>query len=378
MVIVTCLNGVVMVGGNTLLAKEYFNNSDIEIRHYAGNILGMTLLCGAIVFIVCFVVASFSESFPRFIKISNFLMLLAVIIACSNAIIALLTTLFQLQKKAVSYAIFLNSKTIADITISLFLIIIVGLKWQGRIAGISTGSLVFLVIAIFIFRSNGIGFKFPARYGRQILLLGLPLILAHVTGWANEMIDKLMINNLLNVESTGLYSVGYRFGMVVLMIETAFSRAWLPFFYETVNKNNRVDDLRIVKVTYIYIAGLIVFSLSFGLFGKHLLYFMVDKKFFAAGQFIFLISMAYCFDGIWKMFIGYLIHKGRTKTYSYIILISAIVNIVLNYILLQKIGLIGAAWATFISFGVGAILTIFAGCRSYPMPWLPVNLSKNR
>ena len=378
MVIVACLTGVVMLGGNTLLSKEYFNNSDIEIRHYAGNILGMTLLCSAIILILCFIVASFSEIFPGLIKISNFLMLLAVIIACFNAITALLTTLFQLQKKAVSYAIFLNSKTIADITISLFLIIVVGLKWQGRIAGVSTGSLIFLVIALVIFRSNGIGFKFPTRYGKQILLLGLPLILAHVTGWVNQAIDKLMINNLIGVESTGLYSVGYRFGMVVLMIETAFSRAWLPFFYETINKNNRADDLKIVKVTYIYLAGLIVFSISFGLLGKHLLYFMVDKNFVPAGQFIFLISMAYCFDGIWKMFIGYLIHKGRTKTYSYIILVSAIVNIVLNYMLLQKIGLLGAAWATFISFGVGAILTIFAGCRNHPMPWFSFALFRRQ
>jgi len=124
-------------------------------------------------------------------------MLLAVVIACFNAIVALLTTLFQLQKKVVSYAIFLNSKTIAEgtlITISLFLIVVVGLKWQGRIAGISTGSLIFLVIAFFIFRSNGIGLNFPARYGRQIPLLGLPLISAHVTGWADEMKDKLMIH----------------------------------------------------------------------------------------------------------------------------------------------------------------------------------------
>lgn len=141
------------------------------------------------------------------------------------------------------------------------------------------------------------------------------------------------------------------------------------FFYDKINKNKMDDNLKIVKATYICIAGLIIFSISFGLLGKYLLYFMVDKRFFAAGQFIFLISMAYCFDGIWRMFIGYLIYTGKTKTYSYIILVSAIVNIVLNYTLLQKIGLIGAAWATFASFGVGAILTVFAGYRCHPMPW---------
>ncbi|MCX5679374.1 MAG: oligosaccharide flippase family protein [Candidatus Omnitrophica bacterium] len=372
MSIVACLTGVVMVGGNTLLSKEYFNYSHIKIRNYTGDILGMTLLCSTVVFIIALIIAGFSGFFPEFIKISNFLMLLAIVVAFANAIISMLTTLFQLQKKSISYAIFLNSKTIMEIVVSLFLIIVVGLKWQGRIVGISAASLVFLVIAILIFRNHKVSFKFPTHHGRQIILLGLPLILVHASGWANEMIDKLMINNLINVASTGLYSVGYKFGMVVMMVETAFSRAWLPFFYETVSKNNKSDDLRIVRVTYMYIAGLIVFAIFFGLLGKYLLYFMVDKKFFAAGQFIFLVSMAYCFDGIWKMFIGYLIYKGKTRTYLYIILISAIVNITLNYILLQRIGLIGAAWATFISFGVGAVLTTIAGCRSHPMPWFSV------
>ena len=367
--VTACLTGVVIIGGNTLLSKQYFKLGGPEREEYVGNILGMILSGSLLLFVFFLLFSFFTDFFSNLIKISNALILLAIAVSFSNAIIALVLTLFQIEKKTINYAVLANLRTVADIAVSLFLIVVVGLKWQGRITGIACGSLLFLGVALLVFQSNNIKVAFPRRYGKEILLLGVPLIIAHMTGWVNEMIDKLMISNLIGVESTGIYSVGYRFGMVIMMVGTAFSRAWLPFFFENIKEHKHAADLKIVKATYIYIVGLVVVSLCFGLLGKHLLYFMVDKEFYAAGQFIFLVAMAYCFDGIWKMFTGYLIYREKTKIYSFIVLFSAIVNVVLNYILLQKIGLIGAAWATFVSFGVGAILTVYAGARVHPMPW---------
>jgi Na+-driven multidrug efflux pump len=96
---------------------------------------------------------------------------------------------------------------------------------------------------------------------------------------------------------------------------------------------------------------------------------MVDNKFYGAGKFILIISMAYCLSGIWKMFVGYLIAAGKTKLYSYVTFIAAFMNILLNYILLKAFGLIGSAWATLISMGFGALLTIYVSTRVYKMPW---------
>jgi Na+-driven multidrug efflux pump len=64
---------------------------------------------------------------------------------------------------------------------------------------------------------------------------------------------------------------------------------------------------------------------------------MVDENFYTAHKFIFLIALAYCFDGIRKLFQGYLIHLGKTKIFSLIIVFSACINIILNYVLLKRI-----------------------------------------
>lgn len=371
------LTSIVIMGGNTLLSKDYFNFDHSVRKNYIGNILSIIFITFIFLFVLVSIFSFSSNFLSNLLKISNILILLAVMFSFTNAINVMVLTLFQLEEKAKNFAMFINSKTFVEITISIFLIVALGMKWEGRIAGMLIGGLLFFGVSIVICRTRDINFMFSIHHAKNILLLGIPLVFAQLSGMTNEIIGKIMINNIIDVSSTGLYSVGYRFGMVVMIVETSFSRAWLPFFFKNIKENKYKNNLKIVKATYTYIIGLIVFAILFGIFAKYLLYIMIDKRFFAAGQFIFLISMAYCFDGIWKMFIGYLIHKGKTRTYSFIVFISASVNIVLTYILLKRIGLIGAAWATFISFGIGAALTLIVGIRSHPMPWLMTHYSKS-
>lgn len=372
--VTACLTGVIGLGSNALLAKQYFGLEPKERKIYLANILELIFINSLLILGIFLIFGNF---FSSLIKLSKALLLIAVIVSFASMICTILLTLFQLEKNAIKYAVISNSQALTNIGLSLFLILVVGLKWKGRIGGITLTTLLFLVITILIFKRRKIKLNFSEKYFRELLFLGSPLIVSHISGWANNMVDRLMINNLINIEATGLYSVGYKFGMVVMIVEVAFSRAWLPFFYEKIKGNKGIDKLNIVRVTYIVAAGLIIFALCFGFFGKHLLYFMVDKKFYTAGQFIFLIAMAYCFDGIRKLFSGYLIYEGKTKMFSSIIAFSAGVNVVLNYALLKRIGLIGAAWATFTSFAVALVLIVIVATKCHPMPWFSFRSLKN-
>lgn len=368
--VTACLTCIIIIGGNTLLAKEYFNLSNQERETYISNILGLIVLSSVLLFTIFLLTTLTSDFWLKYVKLSNTLIILSIGVSLSSAFSVIVLTLFQLEKNSKLYALFVNTKIIVDITISLLLIIVYGLTWQGRIAGISSSAFLFFGIGFLVFKKRNIKASLPLKYGKRILMLGLPLIVAQIAGWINQMVDRLMINNFIDVESTGLYSVGYRFGMIIMIIATAFGRAWLPFFYENVSKNTIENNVKIVKATYIYLVSLIVLALIFGYTGKYLLYILVDEKFHSAGDYIFLISMAYCFQGIWIIFNEYLIFNEKTAIYSYIVVVSGAINISLNYILLKKIGVIGAAWATFVSFGVCAMLSIIGGIICHPMPWL--------
>ena len=369
MAIVACLTGVVLVGGNTLMSKEYFVLKGTDREEYVSNILGIISITSVLLIIFYLVSSIYFSVLSNIFKISNKLFILAIVVSYGSAIIAMISNTFQLEKKAMSYAIFMNSRTFFEISLSLFLIIGVGLTWDGRISGIAISIILFSMIALYLLKLRSISIQLPVKYWKEIVVLGAPLILSHLGGWVYGMVDKIMINNLVSIEATGLYSVGFRFGMVVMMVETAFSLAWAPFFFENIAKKKYNDNLKIVKATYVYILLLVVFSVSFGLLGKYILYFMVDERYFAAAQFILLISVAYCFDGIWKMFLGYIIFLGHMNTYVLITIFAATIQIILTYLMIKNFGLIGAAWATCLSMAIGALITIIIAVKSYKMPW---------
>jgi len=361
------MTAIILFGGNTLISKEYFK-SGAEYEEYVGNILVVSLLITLVLGIVLGT-GVISTSLLARLNVSASVVILALCVGLSNAIIQVHLVLYQLEKKSIQYAIFLNSRAICDMVLSLILIIILGFAWQGRLTGVATASFIYLIFSIWLIYRRGMSLRFSRCHTTQILRMGYPLMLAALTGWSVGMVDKLMINGLIDTYSAGIYAVGYRFGMIVMLVETAFSLAWLPYFYEKMNQNENGGHIRIVKVTAIYITLLLLFAVSFGLLGKYLLYFMVDERYHAAGSLIVLISMAYFLDGVWKMFAGYLIFKERTGLYSLIVLLSAIFNIALNYVLLPKLGIAGAAWATLASFFLGACLTVVVSIKICTMPW---------
>jgi len=367
--VVTLLTGVIIAGENTLLTKEYFNLDVHGRKNYVENALGFVTLTGAFIMILFLILSAVSNILPSILKISNSLILWVIIVSFSAAVISILLTLFQVERKFKLFSMFVNVQILCDVGISLFLIIVVKMQWEGRITGMVASNLVFLALALLIFRKRNVTIRFPKNYAKAIFIIAPPFVLAHTSGWINEMVNKIMINNIQGIDATGIYSIGYRFGVIILLIQEAFGKVWFPFFYENIKENSELHNRMIVKNTYRYFAALIIFSLIYGFFGNRLLHMFVDKRFFAAGQFVFLISMGYCLYGVWKVFIGYLIYKGKIKTYSNIVIFVALTNIALNYFLLKKIGLIGAAWATFISFAIGAILTMFFAVRSHRMPW---------
>lgn len=368
--IVAALTGVLMFGGDFSVSKNYYVVQEAVRTSVVANVVGVIIDNSLVLVILTTLIVLSTSFFSTLFKVPGFLVPLAVAVAGCNAINTIMLLLFQLEKNPKGYALFTNTRTLLDLAVSLLAIVLLNYKWPGRLAGMASAAFVYLAISMGLMNSRRVRPSLDLSSKKDNYTFGLPLIGAHLSGWANEMIDRVLIADLLGVGQTGIYSVGYRIGMVTMMVETAFSRAWAPFFYESLAKNTFTDSLRVVRATYIYLVLLLAFSLAFGLLASTLMKFFVGTRFRAGSEIVLPVSMAYFFDGAWKMFIGYLVYEGRTKMYSAILSISAVINVLLLILLLPRYGIVGAAWATLVSFFAGCILTVIAATRVHKMPWL--------
>ncbi len=367
---VALLQGLMIFGTNTLIFGNYFKWSGTDFKIFIHNSI-FIFCCVLVLFVLISLIPQIHSIFYNTFSIPLAFILIAILTVFFQSITNLQTTIFQIKGQAISYASFTAGFSLISFLLIYIFVVNYKLSWDGPVYSILFSSIIFFFVSSINFYRIGIKINFPLKKVRTIIFLGAPLILTHLSGWIIEAFDKFMITSILDVSSTGNYSVNYKFGLIVFLIQVGVLRAWSPFFYKTISLNTIQAKMKIVKFTYLLILALVVLSV-FVIFISPLLFEMFVKNdlYNFSYKIIFFVSIGYFFDALWKIFAQYLINLNLTKLYSLILFISATSNLILNYFLINFYGIEGAAIATCIAFFIGFFLTWIATFFYAPMPWL--------
>ena len=72
-------------------------------------------------------------------------------------------------------------------------------------------------------------FAFSKRLGKQLIQFGAPFIFVNIAFWLFGSIDRWMLGSMASTSEVGIYSVAGRFGMIIMLVSSAFGQAWSPF-----------------------------------------------------------------------------------------------------------------------------------------------------
>ncbi|MBN2689834.1 MAG: oligosaccharide flippase family protein [Gammaproteobacteria bacterium] len=364
------LGVILLYGANTLLTMEYYGSDEQHRKVYCGNLLGTILFNVCVLFLIILLVFLFDQHILLAVKVTIGVVILASLCAFLNSVFTLQLTLLQIEKKAAKYAILINGNTLTNIVLSIILVVVFGLGWAGRVYGVIVALALFFFIAIYAFFRRGMLPKFNLSKQKTIFILGLPLMLSQVSSWITLSANKLLVNHFIGLSEMGVYAVATKFALIIFMLNTAFCQAWMPFFFENINKNKYNSNIAIMRGVYLYCVSLFCFTLLYAYIIKLLLPYIVGRDFYGAAPLILTLCLAHFFDGIWRMFNYFLIHKKRTRVYGGIVIAAGLVGFVASYWLLPVIGVSGAAWGVLISFAFGAAVTTGIVLKSEKMPWL--------
>jgi O-antigen/teichoic acid export membrane protein len=233
----------------------------------------------------------------------------------------------------------------------------------GSVKGVLIGQIVFFAMFYWAYARKFLP-KLDVGYIRDALAMGLP-ITVHMTATAVLLsIDKVIVKSFLPLSSVGLYTLGYKFGFVMSVVVVSINRAWLPNYYELMNQSHggRSHEIRRMFCVWITILGAI--CVAGGVWSDELVRLMTAPAFYPAAQVVPTILLAYFFQGIYYFMVGPLFYFKRTAILPVITVASAAVNIGLNFVLIPRYGIMGAAAAALISFVVLATMAYLMG-RNY-------------
>ena len=347
---------------------NYFKFKKEELREYIGNVFFILFTNFVLIFIIVFFLKTYISNIIKFpVKWIP----IVIVIALCQSIFTINLRLWQVEQKSLPYGLFQISGTILNVAISLIFVVVLAWGWQGRLLGVVITSIVFGFLSIFVIHKRRyIKISFNKKYIKDALFFGIPLIPHALGGWMIGGIDRILINSMVGVAATGIYTVGYQVGMIIGLLASSFNLAWSPFLFEKLKENNYSTKIRIVKFTYLYDIGIIILALGLSFIAPYFLKIFISENFYSAYKYVFWIALGHAFNGMYFMVVNYIFYVKKTYILAWVTFFSAGINVVLNYFFIKANGAIGAAQATTITFFICFVLTWILSARVYKMPWL--------
>ena len=222
------------------------------------------------------------------------------------------------------------------------------------------GAISCLVLYSYIRKEIVLGFlKIEAK---KMLRFGLPLIPANLSVFVFNSIDRYFLNYFSTLHEVGLYSLGYRFGTIItILLASPIALIW-PVMFLSVKDHSNAKTFYVRAVTYITFLSLLMF-LGLSLLSKEVIHIFSNKEYWDAYKVIPIIVLAYTLWTLPKITNVAMTLKRKTKATAIIFFLGAVINIGLNFALIPKYGMMGAAYATFITYALMVAILFFYNQR---------------
>lgn len=208
--------------------------------------------------------------------------------------------------------------------------------------------------------------SFKSDICRKMLKYALPMIPTTLFWWITNVSDRMLVYFMAGSDQNGLYAISYKIPTIMVLVSNIFMDAW-QISSTTISEKERPNFY--AKVFDKYQALIFIVSGFIILCSKTFMKILVDSSFFEAWRFIPVLTLGMVFS-CFVVFFGsiYMVKKNSTSN-MLTTLIGAIINIAFNVVMIPKYGVMGSAFATFVSYFIVFIIRVFDTKKHMKFKW---------
>lgn len=165
-------------------------------------------------------------------------------------------------------------------------------------------------------------------------------------------IDQVMLKHLINAEAVGYYDAAVRIAEAWLFLPSIIASSMFPAIVNARLKDAKEYRKRILALLLLIGSISIIVAVAVSLLSEYIMTFLYGASFAVGAGVLAVYMLGSIFAALDSPVRLYLIAENRRRTIFFLTSGTAILNIVLNFILIPRLGMIGAAWATFISYAI--------------------------
>lgn len=293
----------------------------------------------------------------------------------------------RLLRKSFTYAGYRIINVLINLTLNIYLVAGLGwgieaVLWSNVIASGVTAA------GLWIYTRAQLVGQFDMAILKQALLFGLPFVPNGLGFAVNEVIDRFFLNSMdpehiqqiygiaySPEDITGIYNACYKLAIFMLLSVQMFRMAWQPFFmkYSKSEDNAQLfagvyDWFNILSATIFMMVSLFVVEIA-AINVPILNGSLIDSRYWEGLSVVPVLLLAYWFQGWFVVFSAGIFIKDQTAKLPFITIVGAVITLILNFLLVPIMGMMGAAIATLVCYGVISLILLRTAKKAMNIPY---------
>ncbi len=238
------------------------------------------------------------------------------------------------------------------LTVAFNILFLIVFKWGvlGYVLSVVIADVVITVILFIVAKLyRDIDFRLVDKNKIfEMLKYSIPMIPTTIFWWITNVSDRYMVSAMVGHDVNGLYSAAYKIPTLLTLLCMVFIEAWQFSAVSESDEKERADFFTSVFSAYQGIMFMAASALI--LFSKVATVILLDDSYYDSWQYIPVLAVAMAYSAL-VTFMGsvYLVKKKSVMSFV-TATIGALVNVVLNFLLIPHFSAMGAAIATFASY----------------------------
>ena len=338
----TLFSSLSTLGLNVIITKEIADN-----ERKVGNIIssGIILRCIAAAF-------------------SIFLMFLYVLISGHKNSSDLIIVIYSLSIVFSAFDLFMywfryeyKSNVAAILKLIAFffsaLVKVIGIAFNNitifAIGAVSEAFCFGTLLLIKYVKERGMDLKPSIIIGKKLIKASIPFVFSSVLVAIYSQTDRVMLEAMVGYDSVAQYSVCYTLANIIAVALSSLSEAFRP----EILKARTMDSTKYVKL-YKQLYGLTfwisaIYGLFVTVFSRYILLIVYGEKYLPAQTALSLVVWYSSFSYFGAVHNIYMVAENKTKWVQVLTIIGAVSNILINWILIPRMGAAGAALASLLT-----------------------------
>lgn len=351
----------------------YIGRQKYSLSEIFGNNVIVSLVLSVFSIIIGLVIIFFFKE-PVFSGISRRYLLLTLALIPINLFFSYTNAILLGLQKIKEYNV------VSVVQTSSFLGLIVIAIWWRRsgiegaiLAGIVANLLVDLLLFFWVKRfTQGIIFQINKSYIKNSFLYGIKAHLSNVLSFLHLRLDVFLISAFINPLAVGYYSIAVGIAEKLWLISQSASTVLFPKVASEKDEKRRKEFTPLVSHMTIFVTALgalVTFFLS-----RWLVIFFFSKAYLPAVRPLHILLLGAVAVSGGRVLGNDFAGRGRPMLNTYLNTISVVINLGLNLLWIPRFGIIGAAWATTVSYIAALIGAVIVYSRVSGNPWTKILL----